>query len=261
MNHASSHNTSCWPAEDGSWAGTDFARFGNHISSDESVDDSDCSMPEHEKDAWLDYCYAIGAMENIDGRDDDCQYHETSSGCDAAGPGIVLLRSDGAVDLHGKCTGWRRCVPVLTGGVTYTGVSCGAVGRTRCGGSYVVLLASDGTAVLLLWEPRAESFVPALSDGTIYSQASASREHIVLVKTDGTAVAYGSNQLGQCTLPAVSEGVFYVRVGVGEEHTVLLKSDGTAVVCGGGGVICLFLPWTQVSFTHTSPREVGIPCC
>ena len=112
MNHASSRNACCWPAEDGSWAGTDFARFGNHISSDESVDDSDCSMPEHEKEAWLEYQCAIGALENIDGRDDDCQYHETSSGCDAAGPGIVLLRSDGTVVLHGKCTGWRRCVPV-----------------------------------------------------------------------------------------------------------------------------------------------------
>ena len=252
MNHASSRNMSCWPAEDGSWAGTDFARFGNHISSDESVCDSDCSIPEHEEDAWLDYCYAIGAMENIDGRDDDCQLHETSFGCHMAGPGIVLLRSDGTVVRHGKCTGWHRCVPVLTGGVTYTGVSSGALGWIDCGGSLVVLLASDGTAVLLLWEPRAESFVPALSDGTIYTQASASCGHIVLVKTDGTAVAYGSNQLGQCTLPAVSEGVFYVRVAAGEEHTVLLKSDGTADVCGGRGDLSIPSLGAGLVYTHVA---------
>ena len=252
MNHASSRNACCWPAEDGSWAGTDFARFGNHISSDESVGDSDCSMPEHEKEAWLEYQCAIGALENIDGRDDDCQFHATSSDCHMAGPGIVLLRSDGTIVLHGKCTGWHRCVPVLTGGVTYTGVSCGAVGPFLDHGSYVVLLASDGTAVPLLWEPRAESVVPALSDGTVYTQASASCGHIALVKTDGTAVAYGSNQLGQCNLPAVSGGVFYVRVGVGEEHTALLKSDGTAVVCGGRGDMSIPSLDAGVVYTHVA---------
>ena len=103
-----------------------------------------------------------------------------------------------------------------------------------------------------LWEPRAESFVPALSDGTIYTQASASCEHIVLVKTDGTAVAYGSNQLGQCTLPAVSEGVFYVRVAAGEEHTVLLKSDGTVVVCGGRGDMSSPSLDAGVVYTHVA---------
>ena len=38
-------------------------------------------MPEHEKEAWLEYQCAIGALENIDGRDDDCQFHAISGMC------------------------------------------------------------------------------------------------------------------------------------------------------------------------------------
>ena len=100
------------------------------------------------------------------------------------------------------------------------------------GPDHTCFLCEDGTVVACGSNVHGQCEIPALKEGSTYTQVSAGHEHTVLLRSDGIAIALGLNHLGQCHIPALDAGVTYVQVSAGYSHTVLLCSDGTPRGCG-----------------------------
>eukprot|EP00931_Biecheleriopsis_adriatica_P092822 TRINITY_DN6659_c0_g1_i2.p1 TRINITY_DN6659_c0_g1~~TRINITY_DN6659_c0_g1_i2.p1 ORF type:complete len:271 (+),score=32.87 TRINITY_DN6659_c0_g1_i2:60-815(+) len=103
------------------------------------------------------------------------------------------------------------------------------------GDSHSLLLRSDGTAVACGDNGQGQCDLPALEEGTTYTQVAAGGSHSLLLRSDGTAVACGGHNISRFLgfLPALEAGTTYTQVAAGNTHVLLLTSDGIAKACGG----------------------------